>query len=612
MNKHELRLQEIKKDTRAFRAAAVRKIDAENRTVELAFSSEAEVQRWFGLEILDHSPGAVVLDRLQDGAPLLVDHECEDQVGVVESVSIGADRRGRAVVRFGRSERAEEIFRDVQDGIRKHVSVGYIIHDAKLTEERDGVEVWTITSWEPYEISIVPVPADISVGVGRNLEGTAIQSSKSKENEMTQVATPANAVDSAAERSKGTEQERARVRSIIEMGEKFGAAELARDFVNEGKDVGDFQRALLDHVNGSKQSALTEQTRAADIGMTEKEANSFSIVKVVRALANPQDRSLFNAAAAEFEASAAARKKYGMEDARGFVVPTDVLTRALNSGTSGAAAGDTGGNLIATTLLSESFIDILRNRTTLMNMGTVVGGLVGNIDIPKQVAAAQGYWIGEGDAADESVLELGKINLSPKTVGARSKITRKMLVQSSMDVEALVRADLAKSMALAIDKAGYYGSGSENQPLGIANHVGINAVEFAGTQPTFAELVEMETQIALDNADVASMAYVGNASFRGHAKTTLKFPGVNGSGTIWEPGNTVNGYRTEVTNQINAGDVFMGNYADLLIAMWGGLQIIVDPYTSSDEGAVKVKVFHDIDFGLRRTQSFCVGRKVTA
>lgn len=612
MGNAEQRLQEIKSGQRAFRAAAVRKIDAENRTVELAFSSEAEVQRWFGLEILDHSPGAVVLDRLQDGAPLLVDHECEDQVGVVESVSIGADRRGRAVVRFGRSERAEEIFRDVQDGIRKHVSVGYIIHDAKLTEERDGVEVWTITSWEPYEISIVPVPADISVGVGRNLEGTAIQSSKPKENEMTQVATPANAVDSAAERSKGTEQERARVRSIMEMGEKFGAAELARDFVTEGKDVGEFQRALLDHVNGSKQSALAEQTRAADIGMTAKEAESFSIVKVVRALANPQDRSLMNAAAAEFEASAAARKKYGMEDARGFVVPTDVLTRALNTSTSGSAAGDTGGNLIATTLLSESFIDILRNRTTLMNMGTVVGGLVGNIDIPKQVAAAQGYWIGEGDASAESVLELGKINLSPKTVGARSKITRKMLVQSSMDVEALVRADLAKAMALAIDKAGYYGSGSENQPLGIANHVGINAVEFAGNQPTFAELVEMETQIALDNADVASMAYVGNASFRGHAKTTLKFPGVNGSGTIWEPGNTVNGYRTEVTNQITAGDVFMGNYADLLIAMWGGLQIIVDPYTSSDEGAVKVKVFHDIDFGLRRTQSFCVGRKVAA
>ena len=613
MRNIEQRLQEIKKDNRAFRTGSVRSIDAEKRTVELAFSSEAEVARWWGLEILDHSPGAVVLDRLQDGAPLLLIHECEDQLGVVELVSIDADRRGRAVVRFGRSDLAEEIFRDVQDGIRKHVSVGYIIHDAKLTGERDGVDIWTVTKWEPFEISIVPVPADISVGIGRSLENTRIkETSITKETEMTDkhvAAHAAPAVDNAAERNKGTEQERARVRSIMEMGEKFGASDLARDFVTEGKDVGEFQRALLDHVNGKAQRSLSDQTRNADIGLTDKEASQFSIVKLVRALANPNDRAANEDARFEFEASHAAREKYG-KDAKGIVIPTDVLARALNTNTSGSFAGDTGGNLIATTLMSESFIDILRNRTTLMQLGTVVGGLVGNIDIPKQVAAAQGYWIGEGDAPDESTLELGKINLTPKTVGARSKITRKMLVQSSMDVEALVRADLAKAMALAIDRAGYYGSGSANQPLGIANHSGINAVAFAGAQPTYAELVEMETQIALDNADVASMAYVGNAAFRGNAKTSLKFPGaaIAQGGTIWEPGNTVNGYRTEVTNQIATGDVFMGNFADLLIAMWGGLQIIVDPYTSSDEGAIKVKVFHDIDFGLRRTQSFCVGR----
>ena len=118
----------------------------------------------------------------------------------------------------------------------------------------------------------------------------------------------------------------------------------------------------------------------------------------------------------------------------------------------------------------------------------------------------------------------------------------------------------------------------------------------------------METQIALDNADVSSMAYVGNAAFRGHAKTTLKFPGVNGSGTIWEPGNTVNGYRTEITNQISTGDVFMGNYGDLLIGLWSGLELLVDPYTHSKKGRLRVVVFQDVDFALRRTQSFCVGR----
>lgn len=604
----EQRLRAIKKDNRAFRTAQVREIDAENRTVELAFSSEAEVQRWWGLEILDHSPGAVVMDRLQNGAPLLVNHDDDDQIGVVESVSIDADRRGRAVVRFGRSDRAEEIFRDVQDGIRKHVSVGYTIHDAKLTEERDGVDVWTITSWEPFEISLVPVPADISVGVGRSLEApkpepeTLVRKPEMDPEDQNHPAP----VDAAAERSKGTEVERARVRSIVEMGEKFGAAELARDAVKDGLSVADFQQRLLEHVNGKIQRPLSEQMRDADVGLTDKEARNFSFIRVIRALVDPTDRRAQEAAAFEFEASRAAAAKRG-KDSDKFVIPTDVLTRALNTSTTGTASGDTGGFGIATTLMAQSFIDILRNRATIMQLGTVMGGLQGNIDIPKQVAAAQGYWVGEDEDATESNLDLGQISLSPKTVAAFSEITRKLMVQSSLDVEALVRADLAKALALTMDKAGYYGTGSANQPLGIANQTGINAVNFAAVQPTFAELVEMETQVALDNADVASMAYVGNAAFRGHAKTALKFTGI--AGTIWEPGNTVNGYRTEVTNQIETGDVFMGNFSDLLVAMWGGLELLVDPYSNSKKGRLRVVVFQDVDFALRRTQSFCLGKR---
>ena len=426
------------------------------------------------------------------------------------------------------------------------------------------------------------------------------------------IAAPAApAIDNAAERSKGTEQERARVRSIIEMGEKFGAAELAADFVKDGKDVAEFQRALLDHVNGKVQRPLNEQTRDADIGLTDKEARAFSFMKVIRALSEPTDRRAQEEARFEFEASRAAADKMGKDSDR-FVIPADVLTRALNTNTNGSSAGNTGGFGIATQLMPESFVDILRNRATIMQLGTVMGGLVGNIDIPKQVAAAQGYWQGEDADATESNLELGQIHLSPKTVAAFSEITRKLLVQSSLDVEALVRADLAKALALTIDKAGYYGSGTASQPLGIANQTGINAVAFAGTQPTFAELVEMETQIALDNADVSSMAYVGNAAFVGHAKTTLKFPGVNGSNTIWEQGGTVNGYRTERTNQVATGDVFMGNFADLLVAMWGGLELLVDPYSNSKKGRLRVVVFQDVDFALRRTQSFCLGRKPAA
>ena len=124
-------------------------VDAETRTVDLAFSSEEPVERWFGNEILDHNPNAIRLGRLNGGGAVLVDHDPSDHVGVVESVSVDGDRVGRATVRFGNSARATEIFNDVMDGIRKHVSVGYRIHRMVMEEEKEGAESYRALDWEP-------------------------------------------------------------------------------------------------------------------------------------------------------------------------------------------------------------------------------------------------------------------------------------------------------------------------------------------------------------------------------------------------------------------------------------------------------------------------------
>lgn len=146
-------------------------IDINARTVELAFSSEYdEGERSFGIEILGHAPGEVDLTRLNDAAAVLLNHDTGKQIGVVQSASIDSDRIGRAVVRFGNSPLAQEVFQDIADGIRKHVSVGYRLLDAESAGERDGVTVVRITRWQPYEISIVPVPFDPTVGVGRNAQ----------------------------------------------------------------------------------------------------------------------------------------------------------------------------------------------------------------------------------------------------------------------------------------------------------------------------------------------------------------------------------------------------------------------------------------------------------
>lgn len=646
------------------RTMEVRSFDVEKRTVELAFSSEIEVKRWFGIEILDHDPASVDLSRLQNGGAVLVNHDWDEQVGVVESASIDSDRRGRAVVRFGRSEKASEIFQDIVDGIRRHVSVGYRIMDAKLSETRDEGEtdVYRITRWEPYEISIVSVPADPSVGIGRTLEKTqeeqqraqkqtastvkpAAADKRSEEPRMEKILrdSAGNLVralvdeagnitqvlevleragaDVEAARRQAQQAEQKRTADLLAMGEKYKCDELARKAVVDGTSVDAFRAIALDHLNnqgagrsaapaagGQRGNAPLSDTPAATIGLTDREVRSYSIFRAVRALANPNDRAAQEAAAFERECSQAVERQFG-RTAQGILVPEDVLaSRAFNAGGApNTPAGAQSGNvLVDTEFMGGAFIEMLRNRTTIMRLGTTMGGLVGNVDIPRQTGGATAYWLGEGDDAQEGTPTLGQIELSPKTVAAYTDITRRLMMQNSISAESIVRNDLTNAIAQAIDYAGYYGSGTANQPRGIKNYTGINAKDFAAANPTFAELVEMESLIAADNADVGQMGYVFNAMMRGHMKTTPKF----GSGTettIWEPGNTVNGYRTEVTNQVASGDVFFGNFADVLIGMWGGLDLTVDPYTLSKSGGVRLVIFKDVDFVLRRVESICWG-----
>lgn len=145
-------------------------IDEKNRTFPISFSSEEPVERWFGTEILDHTRTSVNMERLNNAAPFLVNHNTNDQVGVIEKGKIDTgEKKGTAIVRMGNSERANEIFQDIIDGIRKNISVGYIINKLVETVE-DKKSTFRAMSWTPMEISTVPVPADNTVGVGRDLE----------------------------------------------------------------------------------------------------------------------------------------------------------------------------------------------------------------------------------------------------------------------------------------------------------------------------------------------------------------------------------------------------------------------------------------------------------
>lgn len=597
--------------TRAIQADAI-SVDAESRTVEFPFSSELPVERWFGDEVLSHKAGAADLTRLNDGAPLLFNHNMDEIIGVVERAWMGEDKRGYAKVRFAKTARADEVMSMVNDGILRNVSFGYRISEM-VESVADKKSTYTATRWEPFEVSMVTVPADHTVGIGRaeakderdvivhRMPEESAEPADIITEEITmteQVEAPA-AVDVQVIASQAAEAERARIAAIEALGQRFNAADLSRKLISEGVTLDAARAAFLEEIKVDQKPLSGKE---ADVGLSDKEVRQFSVLRALNALANPSDKAAWEAAAFEREVSEAAAKAAG-KSARGIFVPGEVL-RAKRDLTVGTATA--GGNLVATELMADSFIDLLRNRSVVTRAGaTVMNGLVGNVAIPKQTGAATAYWVAESGAPTESQQTIGQVTMNPKTVGAFTDFSRRLILQSSLDVENMVRRDLAAVIALAIDTAALYGTAADNQPRGLKNQSGINTQDFAATNPTFAELVGMETQVAADNADIGTMRYLVNPAQRGAAKTTEKASGT--AQFVWEPGNTINGYGTEVSNQVTAGDVFFGNFADLMIGFWSGLDLTVDPYAGATSGTVRVIALQDVDIAVRNAVSFCYG-----
>jgi len=630
-------------------------VDQEARTVDLSFSSEDPFRRFFGIEILDHSKKSVRLKRLRNNGPLLMDHDTRDQIGKVESVTLGDDRTGRAQVRFGKSARAEEIFKDVVDGIRGNVSVSYIVHKMKQEEVNDDApDVFRVVDWEPLEISLVSVPADTTVGVGKsihsdhetivisNLEDEEMLKFK-KEHEPNKdtgggTATPAPAAPAApvAEktatppveinvdqiREDAVKAEENRVKEIIAIGNKIGVQDLAKKYITENKSADKFRAAVIE---GMGATPVIDPSPA--IGLTDKEAQRFSFLKAMNSCAEHKN---LDAAPFEKEISQAVKDHFKMDRGElGFYVPWEVqnyrsLQQQRDLTVNVATAG---GFLVDTSLMS--MIELLRNSMIVVRMGAQsLDGLRGDMAFPKMTGGGTAYWLNEGAAPTESQQVLGQLAMTPKTVGAFTDISRKLLLQSSLDVENLVRTDLALILAIAKDLAAINGEGANGVPLGILNVTGIGAVSMGtpdGGAPTWGKIVDLETEVAIDNALLGSLGYLTNSSAAGKLKQTVKV--TNQAQFIMEGPNqmdgfmSMNGYRAGISNQVpnnlvegssgaTLSAIIFGNWRDLIIGNWGSLFVQVDPFTGGTSGTVRIVILSDTDTLVRHAESFSAAKDV--
>ena len=595
----------------------IRGID--DRTFEFPFSSEYPVKRYFGNEVLSHEDGAPDFMRLNDGAPFLFNHDPDKVIGVVERAYLDDEKkRAYAKIRFSRSDFAKQYLDDVKDGILRGISFGYSIDDAEQKE--DGI---VATRWSVHELSLVSIPADPTIGIGRSLLSSESSMPETLQPKATTIANEAPVAEQETRsavltaptpslvmeeqtpnleliRSEAKKAEKDRVASISALGSQHSMGDLARQLIDGDNSLDEARAAFLEKIGTSQveQPIRSTDVTSNDIGLSQSEVKNFSFVRALNYLANQNDASARRGAEFEIEVGEAAAKQYE-RSSNGIVVPNEVLRRDMNVGTPTA-----GGNLVDDVLLSGSFIDLLRNRLAIAQAGvTTLTGLQGNISIPRQSSASTAYWVGESASPSESQPAVDQVNMSPKTVGAFVDYSRRLLLQSDISVESMVRNDLARVIALEIDRAAIYGTGSSNQPLGLTNTTGIGSQTIT-TFGTFVEYIGMETDVASANADAGSLRYIINAAARGALKGTEK--AANTAQFVYD-NDQINGYPVIVSNQLANNDALFGDFSMMVMGMWSGLDLTVDPYAGATAGTVRIIALQDLDIAVKQAGAFCLG-----
>ena len=596
-------------------------IDQDARTVTLGVSSEEPVYRAsFGMnEVLDHSQGSINMDFMSSGrAPLLMDHDPTRQVGVIDEFVLDpTDRRTRAVARFGRSAEATEAFNDVVDGIRTNISVGYMINETERASE-NGENFMRVTSWTPMESSLVSIPADQSalVGVGRSnqepdeepdeepVEETNQEEIRVMVEENQERAQPSIDVDAIRRQTSDDvlKAEKARIDEIEALGQKYNNVDLAFKAVKDGLSVPEFTAQLLEE---SRTSPVDVDMRH-DIGLTQKETRNFSLARWVAHAANPTNRRAAENAAFEIEAMDVATRENTFQGGEGQTLPAEVFRswsqRDVNT------TDDAGG--VGEDFMPGDFIEALRNASAVGQAGaTVMSGLNSDVKIPKQTGTSTAGWVSsEGGNTSESEATIGSITLTPKTAGLYTEVTAQMMAQASgagaIGIENIIRQDILSSNALLIDLGATAGSGSSGQPTGIDNATGTNTQTLTTANTyTWAEAINAESLCLTDNAIFGNPGYILNATQVGLVKTKVK---ESGQASYVMEDDRINGHPVYISNNITAGSTYFSvDWSQLILAFFGtGPNLLVDPYTNSASGTVRLRVLQFVDIGVRHAQAF--------
>jgi HK97 family phage major capsid protein/HK97 family phage prohead protease len=574
--------------------------DESNDELTFSFSSERPIERWWGNEVLSHEPGAANLDRLNDRGAFLFNHDRNTLLGSTLKAWIGADKRAYVTIRWADNPDAQRHRKDLQDGHLTHVSFAYDIQE--WTQNKDSEDIF-VTRWEAFEVSLVTIPADPTVGVGRQEESLLHRSEEGK-------------IMPSQER-RIREQERARVSAIKNLAREHKMEEEGEDAIENDLTIQQFRELVLERILSKKQEPIASASPYFGSRSTER----YSLAKAIQATVSGD----WSKAGFERECDEELRHK-GFKS-NGLLVPTGLLG-GQERATYATGTPTQAGNLIGTEFRDDSFIGALRSRSVLMQMNpTFIEDCVGNIEIPRQSNVTSLGWVGENEDLPEADPRFDKIAMKPRTIGAFCTLSRMLSVQTTPQIEGLILLDFVAALAKELDVTVLHGSGVGNQPRGILNTPGVGSVVMGanGGTPTWDGIVELETLVSVADADTGSLGYVTNPNVRGKLKKTLKSSSAN-SDFCWQDSEIqngtglLNGYRALSSSAVrsnltkgagtNLSVLFYGNWKDIVLASWSTIALEIDPYHDFKKGTIGVRIMWFCDLALRHPQSFALSSDI--
>jgi HK97 family phage major capsid protein len=602
-----------------------REINEEKQTLIFSFSSEEPYERWWGTEVLSHDPGACKLARLNNRANFLWNHDRDVVLGVLLRAWT-ENRRNYCEVRWSKEECAQKYWREILDGILSNVSCAYTIDEA--VERDDNI---VVTSWTPYEVSLVSVPADQTVGIGRSDEDPSAYKSiviggttETRESKME----PEKSVDPKlleTERAVGAKAERDRQSAIRALTKKHGVESLGDELIDGGKSVEEARQAVLEKL-GSRQQQPLSQPLASPLGLSEKEQKNYSLGRALAFLTGDCSRE---AAGFELEVSDAIAGQT-KRNPKGLFFPALDLKVGKRDGYN-VGNPSQGGNTVQTIIDETLFQYELLNDTLADKLGvTFMGSLTDNLSFIREEATPEIYWVGENEPADDSDGDFDLVNAEPHDAAGSVVVTRRMLQQSTMNslpggIEGYLRQRLREKCSLAIDTAIFNGSGSRFQPLGLLNMTDVPSIAIGanGGALTRNHVVGMMTGLMSRNAVNGSVRMSANTLLAGQMMLSEIS---TGSGRyLWEamPGQEaymgmVNGNIPAVmTNQLpgnlskgsgsNLGVTIMGNFGRMMLMQWGTIDLEVNRYGRVwKQGGAEVRIIQSVDVQVARPDFFVV------